>query len=763
MAPLILKIKGSKGFTPFADVGSIEELSKTWRVITKVKDSLEDGSRLENLSWRLWHLHSLVLDGCPVEPFRKLSAQTTAQLDSNHKATAPLAKPRKTSLPESNLASGKAGRKKTKKNSKKPLATDSGHGRDVPLSPASPDEFRPHAHSQPVSPEPEASTNGHIAVDALGQPNTLHANTTHGAIFVAQNEDEVSPFTLGGAFTEPSLQIDDMLNSFGGTAFVGNLDNPPHIEISMEDIFGPNPNWAAVAAGLGQPSHHHPALGMMMPAASLNATGPRSSVGLPHAYSPAAMSPAAHARQASAWPFTTMGAQAANNSFSFTVPTASFGMGTMGMPSGNHVVPSTSEGPSQASDSNQSKSPSPSLASRPNEAQGSGINPAGGDMTRAPMAPASLSPGALRPVSSEPGSDQGSTSSEVHSPLATPDHPQDGNGHLAANATTINGKPSTGASEQCCANCGVTRTPLWRRSENDRLLCNACGLYYKLHHTNRPKTLRPHSVRKDAKSDDPSNQTVCANCATTTTPLWRRDESGATLCNACGLYYKLHRAKRPSSLMSGVIRKRQRYDSSAGGGGRNRKGKAKDGGKKSLATNANASGGHIKISAPTGSAAGKGSATRMATDHPIALSPAHSTSSSASSQPATPSVFALPNAPIVATVQQPGAPASSFSPTSTYPAGPRLAPSPTTGGELAPSMVTMNGHGGYLSPTHPMPPQRSAATLSSAPLTPNGAAPLAYFPPSARNSAGGFGASNNNGSSATHSLINFTSFHGSGY
>ncbi|KAJ1976766.1 hypothetical protein H4R34_003854 [Dimargaris verticillata] len=476
-----------------------------------------------------------------------------------------------------------------------------------------------------------------------------------------------------------------------------------------------------------------------------------------------------------------MGVQATNG-FNLTVPTAPFGMGPVGMASGNHVVPSTSEGPSQASDSNQSKSPSPLLASRPNQAQGSRPHPAEGDMTRCSMAPASqsLSPGALRPVSSESGSDQGSASPVAQNLLATPDHHHDDHGHLGPIATTINGKPSTGASEQCCANCGVTRTPLWRRSENDRLLCNACGLYYKLHHTNRPKTLRPHSVRKDAKSDDPSNQTVCANCATTTTPLWRRDESGATLCNACGLYYKLHRAKRPSSLMSGVIRKRQRYDSSTGGGGRNRKGKTKDSGKKSLVANTNAGGGHIKISSPTGSAAGNGSATRVATDHPIALSPAHSTTSSTSSQPTTPSVFALPNAPIVATVQQPGTTVSSFSSTPTYPNGPRLAPSPTTattmgsmGGrstaaDMAPSLVAMNatmpnGPGGYLSPTHPMPHQQSAAAHSSAPMTPNGVAPIAYFPPSVRNPTGGFGASNGNASSATHSLINFTSFHGSGF
>ncbi|KAI9007509.1 hypothetical protein J3Q64DRAFT_1648859, partial [Phycomyces blakesleeanus] len=54
MAPLVLKIKGSKSFLPFSNLDSEEDLSKTWRVCTKVKDSLENGSRLENLSWRLW-------------------------------------------------------------------------------------------------------------------------------------------------------------------------------------------------------------------------------------------------------------------------------------------------------------------------------------------------------------------------------------------------------------------------------------------------------------------------------------------------------------------------------------------------------------------------------------------------------------------------------------------------------------------------------------------------------------------------------------
>ena len=44
--------------------------------------------------------------------------------------------------------------------------------------------------------------------------------------------------------------------------------------------------------------------------------------------------------------------------------------------------------------------------------------------------------------------------------------------------------------------------------------------------------------------------TVCANCRTTTTTLWRRNGSGEPVCNACGLYHKLHNVSEetPNSL-----------------------------------------------------------------------------------------------------------------------------------------------------------------------------------------------------------------------
>lgn len=52
--------------------------------------------------------------------------------------------------------------------------------------------------------------------------------------------------------------------------------------------------------------------------------------------------------------------------------------------------------------------------------------------------------------------------------------------------------------------------------------------------------------------------TICANCEATTTPLWRRDANGRTICNACGLYYKLHLVHRPATMMRTVIKRRKR-------------------------------------------------------------------------------------------------------------------------------------------------------------------------------------------------------------
>ncbi|KAJ2909030.1 Sodium- and chloride-dependent GABA transporter 1, partial [Coemansia aciculifera] len=84
----------------------------------------------------------------------------------------------------------------------------------------------------------------------------------------------------------------------------------------------------------------------------------------------------------------------------------------------------------------------------------------------------------------------------------------------------------------------------------------------------------PAKAEESSSSSSPSNvhSSICSNCSTTTTPLWRRDPEGKPLCNACGLFYKLHGVVRPLSLKTNVIKKRNRAagskrSSATGGGG----------------------------------------------------------------------------------------------------------------------------------------------------------------------------------------------------
>lgn len=127
-----------------------------------------------------------------------------------------------------------------------------------------------------------------------------------------------------------------------------------------------------------------------------------------------------------------------------------------------------------------------------------------------------------------------------------------------------------------CYNCKVISTPLWRRTpDRAHILCNACGLYYKQYKRHRPVRIWQRATRwlgiegyyqnqiqyqqhQYTTTTPPMQQQQCANCHQTDTPLWRKNSRGQSICNACGLFFKLHHRDRPMELNKTNSQRRRR-------------------------------------------------------------------------------------------------------------------------------------------------------------------------------------------------------------
>lgn len=91
--------------------------------------------------------------------------------------------------------------------------------------------------------------------------------------------------------------------------------------------------------------------------------------------------------------------------------------------------------------------------------------------------------------------------------------------------------------QRVCANCQATSTPSWRRAENGKiLLCNACGLYQKLHNRSRPYSITPEGKTKAVKGS--YERMLCVACNHFFQVGEMRRSSNGILCEACSGYFK---------------------------------------------------------------------------------------------------------------------------------------------------------------------------------------------------------------------------------
>ena len=90
------------------------------------------------------------------------------------------------------------------------------------------------------------------------------------------------------------------------------------------------------------------------------------------------------------------------------------------------------------------------------------------------------------------------------------------NGHASVNNSNptpnsnSNNSNNNNSNQPICENCFTTTTPLWRKTSDNRLLCNACGLFFKLH-----GVIRPPTVNQQFKGNNNSNSNSNGNSAST--------------------------------------------------------------------------------------------------------------------------------------------------------------------------------------------------------------------------------------------------------
>ncbi|XP_059619166.1 box A-binding factor [Phlebotomus argentipes] len=132
------------------------------------------------------------------------------------------------------------------------------------------------------------------------------------------------------------------------------------------------------------------------------------------------------------------------------------------------------------------------------------------------------------------------------------------------------GHKSSGRRKQSCP----SRTPLENTSAVESLCdsssllaeaANAAAANLEFASANNPTWINYSDERSKNTTAQSNNKNLnnqkdmsCTNCGTLTTTIWRRNIRGEMVCNACGLYFKLHGVNRPHTMRRDTIHTRRR-------------------------------------------------------------------------------------------------------------------------------------------------------------------------------------------------------------